>query len=171
MVAYPTVLVIDDDPMAVQLVSNALQEEDYQVLSALDGPQGLRLMYENHPDLIVLDINMPTMDGWVVCQRIREVSDIPVIMVTAQDSPDEIIKGLDMGADDYITKPYEINVLLARVRATLRRATAEPNHALRNCRHGQNCGFLRTAVRLILFYLCPILRISKSGGCCTRPGC
>jgi two-component system KDP operon response regulator KdpE len=126
MTSYPIVLIVDDDPMAVQFVSDALQKENYTVLSARDGPQGLRTMYEHHPDLIILDINMPTMDGWTVCQRVREVSTVPIIMMTAQDSPDEIIKGLDLGADEYVTKPFDINVMIARVRATLRRAATEP---------------------------------------------
>jgi two-component system KDP operon response regulator KdpE len=82
-------------------------------------------MYEHHPDLIILDVNMPTMDGWTVCQRIREVSNVPVVMLTARDAPEEVIKGLDLGADDYVTKPFDIKVLLARVRATLRRAASD----------------------------------------------
>jgi two-component system KDP operon response regulator KdpE len=125
MAAYPTVLIIDDDPMAIQLVAETLRQEDYAVLSAPDGPQGLRAMYEHHPDLIILDVNMPTMDGWTVCQRVREVSNVPIVMLTARDSPDEMIKGLDLGADDYVTKPFDIKVLLARVRATLRRSVAD----------------------------------------------
>ncbi len=125
MATYPTVLIIDDDPMAIQLVAETLRQEDYAVLSAPDGPQGLRAMYEHHPDLIILDVNMPTMDGWTVCQRVREVSNVPIVMLTARDSPEEMIKGLDLGADDYVTKPFEIKVLLARVRATLRRAVAD----------------------------------------------
>ncbi len=126
MTSNPTVLVIDDDPVAITLVSEALRHDNYRPISASDGAQGLRTMYEQHPDLILLDINMPAMDGWTVCQRIREVSNIPIIMVTGQDAPEEITKGLDMGADDYVTKPYELSVLLARVRATLRRAAAAP---------------------------------------------
>jgi two-component system KDP operon response regulator KdpE len=125
MAAYPIVLIIDDDPMAIQLVTDTLRQQDYVVYSALDGPQGLRAMYEHHPDLIILDVNMPTMDGWTVCQRIREVSNVPVVMLTARDAPEEVIKGLDLGADDYVTKPFDIKVLLARVRATLRRAAAD----------------------------------------------
>ncbi len=125
MATYPTVLIIDDDPMAIQLVAETLRQENYAILSAPDGPQGLRAMYEHHPDLIILDVNMPTMDGWTVCQRIREVSNVPIMMLTARDSPDEIIKGLDLGADDYVTKPFDIKVLMARVRATLRRAAAD----------------------------------------------
>jgi DNA-binding response OmpR family regulator len=111
MAANPTVLIIDDDPMNIQLVTDTLRQQDYAVISAPDGPQGLRAMYEHHPDLIILDVNMPTMDGWTVCQRIREVSNVPVVMLTARDAPEEIIKGLDIGADDYVTKPFEIKVL------------------------------------------------------------
>jgi two-component system KDP operon response regulator KdpE len=125
MAANPTVLIIDDDPMNIQLVTDTLRQQDYAVISAPDGPHGLRAMYEHHPDLIILDVNMPTMDGWTVCQRIREVSNVPVVMLTARDAPEEIIKGLDIGADDYVTKPFDIKVLLARVRATLRRAESE----------------------------------------------
>ncbi len=121
-----SVLIIDDDRTLVQLISNALRQADYHVLTAYDGQEGLRQMYMNRPDLILLDINMPTMDGWTVCQRIREVSNVPVMMLTAQSAPEEIVKGLDMGADDYMLKPFEIPVLLARVRANLRRAAAEP---------------------------------------------
>jgi two-component system, OmpR family, KDP operon response regulator KdpE len=121
-----TVLVIDDDRTLVHLVTNALQQEEYAVLNAYDGQEGLRKMYEARPDLIILDINMPTMDGWTVCHRIREVSNVPIVMLTARDEPEEIVKGLDMGADDYILKPFQITVLLARVRANLRRAATEP---------------------------------------------
>lgn len=120
------ILVIDDDRILVQLVASTLQQDGYQVMIAYDGQEGLRQMYTGRPDLIILDINMPTMDGWTVCQRIREVSNIPVVMLTAQGDPEEIIRGLDMGADDYILKPFELHVLMARVRANLRRATTEP---------------------------------------------
>ena len=121
-----TVLVIDDDQILVKLVTSALKQEGFEVVSAHDGQEGLRQMYDTHPDLIILDLNMPTMDGWTVCQRVREVSNVPVIMLTARDEPEEIIKGLDMGADDYIVKPVQMNILLARVRSTLRRAAADP---------------------------------------------
>ena len=100
----PVVLVIDDDQTLTQLVQNALEQERYQVLTAANGQEGLRQMYEHRPHLIILDINMPTMDGWTVCQRVREVSNVPIIMLTANQEPEEIIKGLDMGADDYIPK-------------------------------------------------------------------
>ncbi len=120
------VLVIDDDPALLELVSGALRLENYRVLTARDGQAGLRQMYQHQPDLIILDINMPTMDGWVVCQRVREVSTIPILMLTAQGDPEQIVRGLDLGADDYMVKPFEMSVLLARVRANLRRATTEP---------------------------------------------
>lgn len=126
MTAKTTVLVIDDSRPMVDLISNALSQDGYDILTANDGPEGLRQMYQGRPDLIILDINMPTMDGWTVCQRIREVSNIPILMLTARSDPDEIIKGLDMGADDYILKPFQITVLMARVRSNLRRASSEP---------------------------------------------
>lgn len=124
----PAVLIIDDDKALVELVSNTLKHEGYRVLAAYDGQSGLRQVYQHQPDLIILDINMPTMDGWVVCQRVREVSSTPIIMLTARDEPEEIVKGLDLGADDYINKPFQFSVLLARVRANLRRATTKPLH-------------------------------------------
>ncbi|MBN2305142.1 MAG: response regulator transcription factor [Anaerolineae bacterium] len=121
-----TVLVIDDDQALVTLIENALTSNGYNVMKAHDGQAGLREMYQNRPDLIILDVGMPTMDGWTVCQRIREVSNIPILMITAHDDPEEIVKGLDLGADDYIPKPFEINVLMARVRSNLRRAASDP---------------------------------------------
>ena len=119
-------MIVDDDPALRQLVANTLRQEGYVPITAADGQEGLRQLYQAHPDLIVLDVIMPTMDGWTVCQRVREVSNVPIIMLTAQGDPEEIVKGLDLGADDYLVKPFEMNVLLARVRANLRRAASEP---------------------------------------------
>lgn len=132
------VLVIDDDEGTVQYVSSALSKEGYRIVTAFDGQDGLRKMYQGQPDLIILDINMPRMDGWTTCERIREVSNVPVIMLTAEHSPEEIIKGLDMGADDYILKPFEMGVLLARVRANLRRASAEPTLLKKRVSYGDD---------------------------------
>ena len=126
MTGRTRVLIIDDDRSLVDLVTSALTQDQYDVISASDGQEGLRQMYQHHPSLILLDINMPTMDGWVVCERVREVSNIPIIMLTARGEPEEIVKGLDLGADDYILKPFEMHVLKARIRANLRRATTEP---------------------------------------------
>jgi len=83
-------------------------------------------MYVHHPDLIVLDLMMPKMDGWTTCRRIREVSNVPIIMLTTQDRPHDIIRGLDEGADEYVTKPFDVGVLVARVRAVLRRMNLVP---------------------------------------------
>jgi two-component system KDP operon response regulator KdpE len=132
MAANSTILIIDDDNTLVELVENALQQDGYGTLTAYDGQEGLRQMYQNRPDLIILDINMPTMDGWTVCQRIREVSNVPILMLTANDEPEEIVKGLDLGADDYIIKPFEIGVLTARVRSNLRRAATDPTLVKKN---------------------------------------
>lgn len=126
MAAETRVLVIDDEQATVELIAEALRVEGYAVITALDGQSGLKAMYVHRPALIVLDVNMPVMDGWTVCQRVREVSNIPVIFLTARQDPEEVIRGLDLGADDYVVKPFELDVLLARVRATLRRASSEP---------------------------------------------
>ncbi len=138
MIENAAVLVIDDDRTLVQLVSNALEKDGYHALAAYDGPEGLRQMYQSQPDLIILDINMPTMDGWTVCQRMREVSNIPILMLTARDDPEEIVMGLDMGADDYIVKPFEIGELMARVRSNLRRAASEPTLFKQNVLYSDN---------------------------------
>jgi len=118
-------LVEDDDTLRTTLAYN-LQKEDYTVVQTGDGADALSLAREEDPDLIVLDVIMPTMDGWTVCQRVREVSNVPIIMLTAQSDPEEIVRGLDLGADDYLVKPFEMSVLIARVRANLRRAASEP---------------------------------------------
>jgi len=115
------VLVIDDDEEIAHLVGRWLQRKGYEAITAKDGPEGLRLFYKERPDLVILDVMMPEMDGWDVCRRVREVSDVPVIMLTAKAEPTDKITGFDLGADDYVTKPFEFPELLARVGATLRR--------------------------------------------------
>lgn len=117
-----TILVIDDDKLITRMIEDKLTGAGYTVHVAHDGQDGLRRMYVHHPDLIILDLMMPKMDGWTTCRRIREVSNVPIIMLTAQNRPQDIIRGLDEGADEYVTKPFELGVLLARVRAVLRRA-------------------------------------------------
>jgi two-component system, OmpR family, KDP operon response regulator KdpE len=115
------ILVIDDDKLLARMVEDKLTAAGYAINISHDGQAGLRQMYAQRPDLIILDLMMPKMDGWTTCQRIREVSNVPIIMLTAQDRPQDIIRGLDEGADEYVTKPFEMDVLLARVRAVLRR--------------------------------------------------
>jgi two-component system KDP operon response regulator KdpE len=121
-----TILVIDDDKLTARLVSDSLEQAGYTAHIAYDGREGLRQMYGHRPDLIILDLMMPRMDGWTTCRRIREVSNVPIIMLTAQDRPQDIIRGLDEGADEYVTKPFEVGVLVARVRAVLRRMSLVP---------------------------------------------
>lgn len=119
-----TILLVDDDPVLSELVSYILKAEGYAAVVANDGEDGLRKFQSVNPDLVVLDVTMPEMDGFEVCRRIRRTSGVPVIMLTAQGAEDSIVKGLDMGADDYVTKPFQLKPFMARVRANLRRANA-----------------------------------------------
>ncbi len=116
-------LIIDDDPAFIRLVDQVLSNQGFEVLKAGSGHEGLRLLFSEKPDLILLDVAMPKMDGWETCQRIREVADVPVIMLTGkQQAEEDIVRGLDYGADEYIFKPVRNRELVARVRAMLRRA-------------------------------------------------
>jgi DNA-binding response OmpR family regulator len=117
-----TILTADDDPQLLRLVARNLQFEDYDVLTASDGQQALEQIEQHAPDLVLLDVMMPKMDGFSVCQRVREFSSVPIIIVTARGQDQDKIRGLDLGADDYLTKPFSVDELLARVRAVLRRA-------------------------------------------------
>lgn len=115
------ILVIDDDSKITAFLRRSLTYEGYHVTEAYDGYRGLRLARENPPDLVILDVMMPGMDGWEVCRRLREVSDVPILMLTARDEIADRVRGLDVGADDYLVKPFALEELLARVRALLRR--------------------------------------------------
>ncbi|HOQ97717.1 MAG TPA: response regulator transcription factor [Anaerolineae bacterium] len=121
MPAKATILVVDDEPHVVRLVQANLQASGYQVLTAGDGRTALAIVDEQRPDLVLLDLMMPGLDGYEVCRRIREHSDVPIIMLTARGAEVDKIAGLDAGADDYLTKPFGVGELLARVRAVLRR--------------------------------------------------
>lgn len=120
------ILIVDDDPMLSELISYNLESEGYTIVRAEDGREGLRKFEAEAPDLVILDVSMPKLDGWQVCERIRAVSDTPVMMLTAQGREEDVIRGLDLGADDYLTKPFQVRVLLARIRAALRRARLSP---------------------------------------------
>jgi two-component system KDP operon response regulator KdpE len=120
------ILIIDDDPILVELTQYNLEAEGYESLTARNGREGMRLFYTYQPNLVILDLMMPKLNGYEVCQRIREMADTPIIMLTAKGREEDIIKGLDLGADDYLTKPFRVNVLLARIRAALRRAATAP---------------------------------------------
>lgn len=119
------VLVVDDDVKTVELVKLYLNRDGYKVLVAYDGMEALRLARETHPDLIVLDLMLPGMDGLEVCRTLRNESDVPVIMLTARTTEQDKLTGLNLGADDYVTKPFSPKELAARVRAVLRRLPQE----------------------------------------------
>jgi two-component system alkaline phosphatase synthesis response regulator PhoP len=119
------ILVVDDDMKTVELVKLYLNRDGYRVITAYDGVEALRLARESHPDLIVLDLMLPGLDGLEVCQTIRNESDVPIIMLTAMTTEEDRLTGLDLGADDYVTKPFSPKELAARVRAVLRRTPDE----------------------------------------------
>ena len=117
-----TLVVADDDPQLLRLMTHNLQLEGFDVLAASDGQQALELIENHAPDLVLLDVMMPKMDGFTVCSRVREFSAVPIIIVTARGQDQDKVRGLDLGADDYLTKPFMVEELLARVRAVLRRS-------------------------------------------------
>jgi DNA-binding response OmpR family regulator len=121
-------LVVDDDRVLADVLAFTLRREGFQVVQAYDGEAALQRWAEDRPDLIVLDVNMPRLDGFAVCRRIREQADTPIILLTVRGEEDDIIHGLELGADDYITKPFSPRQLVARAQAVLRRAgsTAPP---------------------------------------------
>jgi two-component system alkaline phosphatase synthesis response regulator PhoP len=120
------ILVIEDEPYAAGMVQEFLTRYGFQTIMAIDGLEGLRRLYDAQPDLVLLDIVMPHLDGWDVCRRIREMSTVPIMMVTSRSSADEKIKGLQLGADDYLVKPYNPHELAARIEAVLRRTRMPP---------------------------------------------
>jgi len=123
--ADKNVLIVDDDIKTVDLVKLYLTRDGYGVLTAYDGIEALRLARESHPDLIVLDLMLPDMDGFEVCRVLRQESDVPIIMLTARSTDQDKLTGLGLGADDYVTKPFSPKELAARVQAVLRRLPRE----------------------------------------------
>jgi DNA-binding response OmpR family regulator len=115
------ILVVDDDPSMRDLLRGMLERAGYEVAEAEDGRSGLRDLYAAAPDLVILDINMPDLDGWATLERIRDLSDVPVLMLTAREAELERVRGLQGGADDYVVKPFGHQELVARVQALLRR--------------------------------------------------
>jgi DNA-binding response OmpR family regulator len=121
-----TILLIDDDETLRQLLGEFLQEGEYVMIGAESGLEGLRLAYQEHPDLVLLDVMLPGMDGWEVCARLREMSDTPIIMLTAKTTETDKLRGFRLGVDDYVTKPFSFAELVARIDAVLARtASAE----------------------------------------------
>ena len=116
------ILVVDDDPLIVRLVRTNLAKAGYRILTASDGEEGLEMVASELPDLVVLDLMLPKLDGYEVCRRIREFSLVPVVLLTAKGEQVDKLRGFEMGADDYLTKPFSPPELLARVQAVLRRS-------------------------------------------------
>jgi two-component system KDP operon response regulator KdpE len=132
-----TVLIVEDEPEFASLLELWIGQAGYRTVTALDGPDALRRFYEDRPDLVILDVALPGLDGWQVLERLREFSRVPVLMVTARGAEAEKIRGLKLGAGDYITKPMSFPELIARVEAALRRAGARPPERNRRLQHGE----------------------------------
>jgi DNA-binding response OmpR family regulator len=133
------ILVIDDDPSVREILEIKLVRTGYEVVTATCGKEGLEKAQDNSPDLILLDVMMPGMDGWQVCRRLREITDAPIIMLTVLSRRQGAVKGLSLGADDYIVKPWSSPELLARIQAALRRVTTSP---ATDWQHTYSCGEL-----------------------------
>lgn len=125
------ILIVDDDPQIRGVLEITLERAGYAVIVARDGAQGARMALRDGPDLVVLDVGLPEMDGLEVCRRIRAQSQVPVLFLTARDEEVDRILGLEMGADDYVTKPFSPRELVARIKAILKRASAQIAPALR----------------------------------------
>ena len=119
----PSFLIIEDDPSISEIVARVLDKEGFITHAAFDGAQGLDTYYLTQPNIIILDVNMPVMDGWETLARLRRVSETPMIMLTVYSAKQDIIKGLELGADDYLVKPFGIKELIARVTTVLRRTS------------------------------------------------
>lgn len=118
-------LIIEDDVNIAELLRLYLEKDGFDVIRATDGGTGVRLALGENPDVILLDIMLPVLDGWQVCRKVRESSRVPIIMLTAKGETFDKVNGLDMGADDYIVKPFEVKELLARIHAVMRRTEPE----------------------------------------------
>jgi two-component system KDP operon response regulator KdpE len=117
------VLVIDDDLSLLRLLRRALEKAEFDVSLASNGAEGLKELYQCKPDIVLLDVMMPRMDGWEVCRRIRELSDVPILMLTAKSEEEDKVRGFRLGVDDYVTKPFSFAELTARIEAVLHRAS------------------------------------------------
>jgi DNA-binding response OmpR family regulator len=120
------ILVVDDDLDLIDLIGYALRRDGFTVVQAVDGEQALQRWERERPDLVLLDANMPKMNGFEVCRQIRMNATTPVIMLTARDDEEDVLQGLELGADDYVTKPFSAKQLIARIRAVIRRCEGDP---------------------------------------------
>ena len=121
------VLIVDDDPGIVKVVRAYLEQAGHDVLAAYDGKKAMQIARHDRPDVVILDLMLPEMDGWDVCRALRKESDVPIIMLTARVEESDKLVGLELGADDYVTKPFSPRELVARVRSVLRRAQGLPS--------------------------------------------
>ena len=119
------ILIIDDDENTLWLLSTLLQHNSFEVIKSVTANDGLAFARDQKPDLVLLDVMMPEMDGWEVCRRLREISAVPIIFLTAKSSVKDVVKGLEIGGDDYIVKPFDNQELLARIRTQLRRGASD----------------------------------------------
>src|SRR5690242_21550653 len=131
------VLVVEDEPESAAMLERWISQAGYRPCSASNGHEALRMFYQHHPDLVVLDVALPGLDGWQVMERIREFSRVPIIMATARGAESDKIRGLKLGADDYVTKPLSFPELMARIEAALRRAASVPSERPRRSQHGE----------------------------------
>ncbi len=120
-----TILVVEDEKAIADILIFNLQREGYKTLEANDGPEGLRQALEEAPDLVLLDVMLPGMDGFEVCKRVRQTSQVPILMLTAREEESDKVAGLELGADDYSTKPFSMRELMARVKANIRRTSVQ----------------------------------------------
>jgi DNA-binding response OmpR family regulator len=126
------ILIADDDQAIRKFIRVNLEARDFEILTAVDGDEALKMIEKEMPDLIILDIMMPKMDGFTVCQQVREWSRIPIIMLSARDSEQDKVRCLDCGADDYLTKPFSLQELLSRIKAVLRRSEGTKDKLLQS---------------------------------------
>ena len=136
MTKQPTILVVDDEPSILHVLQYNLEKAHYRVLVAGDGKQALDIAKVQNPDLILLDLMLPGLDGFEVCRQIRRACSTPIIMLTALDTEVDRVVGLELGADDYVVKPFSMRELMARVKAVLRRVQAEPPTGITRMTHG-----------------------------------
>jgi two-component system, OmpR family, KDP operon response regulator KdpE len=129
MTDQPRILVVDDEPQLTRVLRTGLKSRGYDVRAAADGLAGFEAFNDWHPDLVITDLAMPNVDGLELCRRLRAVSQVPIIVLSAKGEEKTKVEALDLGADDFVTKPFGIDELLARVRASLRRANAQPPDA------------------------------------------
>ncbi len=131
------ILVVDDEPSIVDVLSYNLTKAGHQPIAARDGDQAIELARAEHPDLVILDLMLPGLDGLEVCRRLRKDGDLPIIMLTAKDEEIDRVVGLEVGADDYVVKPFSVRELMARVKSVLRRAQPKPSEAAPSLQVGE----------------------------------